>query len=184
MTGENNTEYNAHNRPPEVDLSRVINELLERRRSQIHGFGTFAREQIPAGKTFYEISLAHVSTENHPNKARIGADEFGRDLYVSDEVLDYVNHSPNSNTALDIDVRPPALKALRDIVEHEEITCNYGLTETEGDAFFRAKVPVKSPVKGPKSFLPHVGFGNPDLPCTCTQGQPVNPNCLKHGRRA
>lgn len=27
------------------------------------------------------------------------------------------------------------------------------------------------------------GFGNPDLPCTCAAGQPVNPNCLRHGRR-
>jgi hypothetical protein len=26
-------------------------------------------------------------------------------------------------------------------------------------------------------------FGNPDLPCTCTPGQPVNPNCMRHGRR-
>lgn len=28
-----------------------------------------------------------------------------------------------------------------------------------------------------------IKFGNPDLPCTCTQGQPINPNCLRHGRR-
>lgn len=31
--------------------------------------------------------------------------------------------------------------------------------------------------------VPNTGFGNPDLPCTCTQGQPVNPNCMRHGRR-
>ncbi|MBY0538866.1 hypothetical protein K2P56_00335 [Patescibacteria group bacterium] len=44
-------------------------------------------------------------------------------------------------------------------------------------------VSVESPVKGPKSFHSHVGFGNPDLPCTCVVGQPPNPNCLRHGRR-
>ncbi len=73
-------------------------------------------------------------------------------------------------------------------------TCTY--TTTEGRCGVRAThcegmrvrcdahpVSVESPVKGPHSLSAHVGFGNPDLPCICTPNQPVNPNCLKHGRR-
>lgn len=63
--------------------------------------------------------------------------------------------------------------------------CGKSATHCEGMRVRCDEHPVslESPVKGPKSVQAHAGFGNPDLPCTCTPGQPVNPNCLRHGRR-
>lgn len=67
----------------------------------------------------------------------------------------------------------------------EQGRCGKSATHCEGMRIRCDEHPVsiESPVKGPRSLKVHTAFGNPDLPCTCTPGMPVNPNCLKHGRK-
>ena len=98
-----------------------------KQKSRIHGRGIFAERKIPEGKEFYKIPLDNILDHNAPKAAHIGDG-----LYVLDEkVLNWVNHSCEPNSAIDLDKK--MLYALCEIKPGEEITVDYDKTEVEGD---------------------------------------------------
>lgn len=102
--------------------------ILEKKVSLIHGFGIFAKVKIPANLKYYHILLDIIYAEPKPRCARIGHDK-----YVSDsKVLNWVNHSCNPNSKLDINNDIPVLIAIKDILPNEEITVDYNQTEVPG----------------------------------------------------
>ncbi len=102
--------------------------FLRKKKSKIHGFGIFTTRKIKKGEVFYKVPLRTIYKEPKSRCAYIGNGRF-----VSDErVLNWVNHSCEPNTILDIKKKIPTLKAKRDITVGEEITCNYNLTEING----------------------------------------------------
>jgi len=111
-----------------VTIAKNYHPDLMRKKSPIHGYGIFACRDIKKGEEFYEIPLDDLRYENYKRYAYIGNDQ-----YVNDEkVLNWVNHSCNPNTILDIDRVAPVLIARTDIRAGSEITCNYNGTEVSG----------------------------------------------------
>lgn len=101
-----------------------MNKVLIKKKSKIHGFGIFTKKGIEKGKQFYIIPLDKLYNKSHKRYARIG-----KNKYVSDnKILNWVNHSCNPNTKLDIKNKPK-LVAIKDILINEEITANYEKTE-------------------------------------------------------
>ncbi len=110
------------------NLNRIKSALLIKKKSNIHGIGIFAGEFIPKGLKFYIIPLKKIFNIPRSRCAHIGDGK-----YVCDKkVLNYINHSCNPNSLLDISGVQPSSVALRDIQINEEITCNYNLTEIGG----------------------------------------------------
>lgn len=101
---------------------------LIRKRSKIHGFGIFANKDIDKGKIFYEIPLRDISNKPKSKHAFIGINRWVNDP----RILNWINHSCNSNTKLDISKERPVLIAKRNIKSGKEITCNYNETEKGG----------------------------------------------------
>ncbi|MBW3002793.1 SET domain-containing protein-lysine N-methyltransferase [Candidatus Woesearchaeota archaeon] len=98
-----------------------------KQKSRIHGYGIFAERKIAKNEEFYKIPLDNILGHNAPKAAHIGDG-----LYVLDEkVLNWVNHSCEPNSA--IDLGKTVLYALREIASGEEITVDYDKTEGEGD---------------------------------------------------
>lgn len=111
-----------------VTVAQFCSSELERRRSKIHGYGIFARRKILSGEIFYHIPLTKLTYKNYKRFAYIGNGQ-----YVNDPgVLNWVNHSCNPNCRLEINRPDPVLIALRDILEDEELVCNYDATEQVG----------------------------------------------------
>jgi SET domain-containing protein len=101
---------------------------LEKKKSKIHGFGIYSTEKISAGERFYEVPMSNILTFPKPRCARIGENK-----YVDDpDVLNFVNHSCESNAELEITEDRVFLRAIKDITEADEITCDYNKTELEG----------------------------------------------------
>ncbi|MCD4694075.1 SET domain-containing protein-lysine N-methyltransferase [bacterium] len=97
-------------------------------KSKINGYGIFTKNLIPKNTKFYHIPLNIIYTIPTPKCARI-ADK----KYVSDnKILNWVNHSCNPNSKLDINRKNPILTAIRKILPDEEITVDYRKTEKEG----------------------------------------------------
>ncbi len=106
-------------------------DFLKKKPSRIHGFGIFTNRPIKKGEKFYSIPPGKIFNRNMPRCAHIGNGK-----YVSDEkVLNWVNHSCRPNCALNISQQPPALEANSDIIEGEEITCDYRKTEIDRESF-------------------------------------------------
>ena len=106
----------------------VENSILEKRKSNINGMGIFTTQPVAKDTEFYVIPLAIVYNEPLPRCARIADNKYVHD----DAILNWVNHSCNPNTILDIDRPDPVLKAIRDISGEEEISVNYNRTEVQG----------------------------------------------------
>ena len=111
-------------------MMNIITEkkLLEKRKSNINGTGIFTNKPVAKGTEFYAIPLAIVYNEPQPRCARIADKKYVHD----DAVLNWVNHSCNPNTILDIDRPDPVLIAIRAIAAEEEISVNYNRTEVQG----------------------------------------------------
>jgi SET domain-containing protein len=101
--------------------------FLEKRKSKIDGFGVFTKKPILKGEMFYVVPVNKVSSIPVKMFAMIGDNR-----YVNDEVvLNWVNHSCNANTRLDLSGQL-RLVALRNIEVDEEIACDYNETEIGG----------------------------------------------------
>lgn len=96
---------------------------LTKRRSKIHGRGIFTKKKIKKGSIIYNISLKKISKNPKKRLAKIG-----KNKYVSDKILNHINHSCNPNAKLNIKNKPN-LTTLRGILPNEEITVNYNKTE-------------------------------------------------------
>jgi hypothetical protein len=98
-----------------------------KKKSNVHGIGIFTKQDIKKGAIFYEVPTDVISNVAKPKWAYIG-----KNRWVSDvKVLDYINHSCDSNTILDI-ADDPKLIAKKDIKSGEEITVDYTNTEENG----------------------------------------------------
>ena len=101
---------------------------MRKAKSKIHEIGIFSTEKISAAERFYEVPMEVIYSEPRSRCARIGDDK-----YVDDpEVLNYINHSCDPNTELEIDGVKVFLLAIKDITEADEITCDYNKTELDG----------------------------------------------------
>ncbi len=102
--------------------------ILVKKRSNIHKIGVFAKSFIPKGSKFYMLPLGKIL-----NAPKRGCAHVGNNKYLSDEiVLNWVNHSCDPNSRLDINSKEPCLVSLRDIKVGEEVTCDYSITEVMG----------------------------------------------------
>lgn len=101
---------------------------FEKRISKTDGYGIFTEKFIPKNTIFYRIPLDTVYSVPQARCARIAESKYVFD----DEVLNWVNHSCNPNSQLDIDRSDPVLIAVRDILPNEEITVDYNETEMQG----------------------------------------------------
>ena len=102
--------------------------MLEKRISEIDGFGIYTTKNIIKDTQYYIVPLDIVYSESKPRCARIADGK-----YISDKILNWVNHSCNPNTILNIEAEPPVLISIRDILPNEEITVDYNLTEINGE---------------------------------------------------
>jgi hypothetical protein len=101
---------------------------LEKRISKINSFGIFTKNAIADNTEFYRIPLDTIYSTPKPRCARIADSK-----YVSDDkVLNWINHSCDPNSRLDIDRNDPVLIAIRNILPNEEITVDYNQTEVQG----------------------------------------------------
>jgi SET domain-containing protein len=103
--------------------------VLIKKKSKIHGIGIFTNKKISKGEVFYKIPLDKVHDKPTEKFAYIGNGKWVEDP----KVLNWVNHSCTPNTILNIKGNQPVLMAKRDILPREEITCDYSLTEKEGE---------------------------------------------------
>jgi len=110
---------------------------FKKRISKIDGFGIFRAKSIPKDIEFYKIPLSTIYSEPKPRCARIADGQYVSD----DQVLNWVNHSCNPNSRLDIGRNDPVLIAILNILPNEEITVDYNQTEVQG---VKAKCTCKS----------------------------------------
>lgn len=116
---------------------------LIKKKSSIHGIGIFTEQDIKKNVVFYEVPMDLISNDPKERWAHIG-----KNRWVSDEkVLNYINHSCDSNSRLDISDLPKLI-AQRDIKAGEEITVNYNETEKNGE-----KVPCHCKSKKCKKYF-------------------------------
>ncbi len=116
---------------------------LIKKKSSIHGIGIFTEQDIKKNVVFYEVPMDLISNDPKERWAHIG-----KNRWVSDEkVLNYINHSCDSNSRLDISDLPKLI-AQRDIKAGEEITVNYNETEKNGE-----KVPCNCKCKKCKKYF-------------------------------
>jgi len=115
--------------------------VLEIRRSPIDGRGVFARARIPARKKFGELAGELITLREARRRAarrrRIAIVELPRggaiDASVGGNEFRYINHSCAPNSYMRIFGRLVEFYALRAIRPGEEITCDYGETQHEGE---------------------------------------------------
>ncbi len=130
MEAEYNKTTDAHESTQKKRSSRkhICKPFLFKVPSEIHGTGIFTQRDINKGEVFYDIPLKVLFHELRPRCAFIG-----NNSWVSDEeVLNYINHSCDPNTKLDLTIEP-RLVAVRTIRMGEEITVDYNLTERGGN---------------------------------------------------
>lgn len=97
-----------------------MNKFLIRKKSKIHGWGTFTKKLIKNGDFFYEVSKKLVCNKDLGECAYIGNDKY----LCGEEVMYYINHSCDPNSTIIVEGNPKII-ALRDILPGEEITHNY-----------------------------------------------------------
>lgn len=101
---------------------------LEKKKSDINGFGIFAKRSFLAGDVLYEIPTKKTFDNPRPRCARIAKDRWVDD----EEILNWVNHSCDPNSILDTSTEKPFIRAIKDVNPGEEITVDYDKTE-KGD---------------------------------------------------
>ncbi|MCA9497073.1 MAG: SET domain-containing protein-lysine N-methyltransferase [Nanoarchaeota archaeon] len=101
---------------------------FEKKISKIHGQGIFAKDKIPTNIQFYKIPLDIVFNEPKSKCAKIATNQFVFD----DKILNWINHSCNPNSELNLNKKEPVLISLKEILSGEEITVDYNLTEIGG----------------------------------------------------
>ncbi len=100
-------------------------DLLERKKSSIHGFGIFTKERIYLEKKFYSVPLTDVRNSPAKRLAKVSTN-----LFVNDpKILNWVNHSCDANSEIIFDQKGIFLKSKREIQVGEEITLDYCNTE-------------------------------------------------------
>ncbi len=116
-----------------------VNYKIVVNRSNIHGKGSFAAENIPEGKKIGHLEGNIISKSTARKKAKqqasISIVELwnGKALDASrSKDLRYINHSCNPNTYMRNLDNLVEFYALRNIKTGAELTCNYGPTHHDG----------------------------------------------------
>lgn len=117
------------------------------KQSPIHGLGLFAEEYIPAGTTLWRFDplLDRIIPEHqlpqYPDQVVDFLDVYSEYfpelgvLVLSGDNDRYTNHSDDPNTVVVLPNGPEALvRAARDILPGEEITCDYTVIRTRAYA--------------------------------------------------
>lgn len=100
---------------------------LSKRKSAIHGTGIFAGRDIEKEEIFYNVPMDSIF-----DKPRFRCAYIGKNRWVDDEeILNYINHSCDCNSILDISDEPKLI-AKKKIKVGEEITVDYDQTEKGG----------------------------------------------------
>jgi len=118
-------------------------------KSNIHGTGAYAAENIPGKKKIGSLGGVVISKKEADRRSKllesIAIVELwnGRalDASVNSNELRYVNHSCSPNTYMRVINNHVEFYALRTIKKKEELTCNYGLTHHEGTLPCRCGAP-------------------------------------------
>jgi SET domain-containing protein len=118
------------------DEAKTFNEykfldkvLLEVKKSQIHGKGVFALQEIHADKFFYSVPMDDLHKTPAPSLARISKNAFVNDP----KVLNFVNHSCDPNCELVINQKGVFLRSIKLITKGGEITLDYTLIEEQNE---------------------------------------------------
>ena len=102
--GRNTTRIISERR---IEVSyRPLPDNLELRPSEIHGYGVFALEDIPAGKM---LGLSHIQSPE----------------LIRTPLGGYINHSMNPNCIRILEGNRWYLQSIQDIEEGEELTLMY-----------------------------------------------------------
>ena len=102
--GRNTTRIISERR---IEVSyKPLPDNLELRPSEIHGYGVFALEDIPAGKM---LGLSHIQSPE----------------LIRTPLGGYINHSMNPNCIRILEGNRWYLQSIQDIEEGEEITLMY-----------------------------------------------------------
>jgi SET domain-containing protein len=100
-------------------------DILEKKKSSIHGFGVFSKEKIASRKKFYSVPMLDIRNNPAPKLAKISTN-----IFVNDpKVLNWVNHSCDANSEIIFDQKGIFLRSKREIQPGEEITLDYCSTE-------------------------------------------------------
>jgi SET domain-containing protein len=97
-----------------------MKDFLIRKKSKIHGLGTFTQKIIKKGDVFYEVSASLICDEDSGKCAYIGNNKY----LCGENVMYYINHSCNPNATINTKGNPKII-AIQDIFPEEEITHNY-----------------------------------------------------------
>ena len=120
--------FEDHYRPPVHDLLKD-SSFLQKKKSQLHGFGVFTSIKIHPNSEFYLVPMGGLLSSPAPRAARIATGKFIND----EKVLNWVNHSCEANSELSIQQNKIVLRSLREIAPGEEITVDYTLTEEKNN---------------------------------------------------
>ena len=118
-------------------------------KSRIHGKGVYSKEFIPPRKKIGSLSGAIISKKEARKKAKLlrsvsivelwnGA---ALDASVIYNELKFINHSCQPNTFMRNLGNHVEFYALKQILEGEELTCNYGATHHDGKKECRCGAP-------------------------------------------
>ena len=107
--GRNTTRISSERR---IEVTyKPLPDNLELRPSEIHGYGVFALEDIPAGKV---LGLSHIQSPE----------------LIRTPLGGYINHSMNPNCIRILEGNRWYLQSIQDIEEGEEITMMYKVYKT------------------------------------------------------
>jgi len=117
-----------------------VNFDVEVNKSKIHGSGLYAKTKIPARKKIGSLAGEIISKRKAREKARHNAtisivelwNGNALDASVINNELRFINHSCEPNTYMRTLDNHVEFYALRSIMPHEELTCNYGPTHHDG----------------------------------------------------
>lgn len=110
---------------------------LIRKKSKIHGLGTFANKTFKKGEVIYEVSSEMIFDRDLGKCAFIGNEKY----LCDDGTMYYINHSCEPNITIKTDENLKII-ALRKIIAGEELVQNYEEIRSEGSRF-RCKCKTK-----------------------------------------
>ena len=128
-----------------VDASQEPADLIEVRRSNVHGMGVFARKPIPKGTRLIEYVGERVSHQEADNRyEQKDANDAHTFLFIVDSrtVIDagvdgndarFFNHACNPNCESVIEAKRVYIETIRDVAPGEELTYDYQIQREKDD---------------------------------------------------
>ena len=130
---------------PQMEPDLATSELIEVRRSNVHGLGVFAIKRIPKGTRIIEYVGERVSHEEADRRyEEKDANDSHTFLFIVDSrtVIDagvdgndarFFNHSCNPNCESTVEKRRVYIEAIRDIEPGAELTYDYQIQREDDD---------------------------------------------------